>query len=125
MNDADVEMLLRREARCALPLWRQVLLYLDPFALFKDASRGPAQAREKALSYNRSLRWVLLAYVRRWLLIAGTSFLSIAPAETLAAQQSLFVIPVAALAVSACIAMTVSALTVAVYLLLGMSRSRG
>jgi hypothetical protein len=115
----DVESLLLRERRAALPLARQLLLYLDPFALFKDASRGPAPARERALSYNRAMRWVLVAYIRRWLLIAGMLFLAIAPAEALAAQARVFLIPAAALAVAFCIAITVSALTVAVYFLLG------
>ena len=43
--DAEVEVLLKREARSRLPLLRQVLIYLDPFALFKDASSGPTRAR--------------------------------------------------------------------------------
>ena len=115
------ESLLARDARAGLPLWRQLLLYLDPFALFKDASRGPVPARESALSYNRAMRWMLLAYLRRWMVIAGASFLAIAPAEAMAAQASFFIIPAAAFAVGACIAVTVVALTVAVYLLLGSS----
>src|ERR1044072_3466288 len=69
----EVEQLLRRELRAKLPLAQQVLLYLDPFAFFKDASRGTAMVRERNLSYNRGMRWVLVPYLRRWLLIA-TSF---------------------------------------------------
>ena len=119
MRDPDVEALLLRERRAALPLARQFLLYLDPFALFKDASSGPPRVRERALSYNRTMRWVLVPYIRRWLLIAASLFLAIAPIEALAAQAAFFVIPAAAIAVACCIAITVSALTVAVYLLLG------
>ena len=119
MRDPDVEALLLRERRAALPLARQFLLYLDPFALFKDASSGPPRVRERALSYNRTMRWVLVPYIRRWLLIAAALFLAIAPIEALAAQAAFFVIPAAAIAVACCIAITVSALTVAVYLLLG------
>jgi hypothetical protein len=119
----DVEALLRRERRAALPLWRQCLLYLDPFALFKDVSSGPKLAREQALSYNRAMRWILLAYVRRWAVIALGLAAVIAPAEAAAAQASFFVIPAAAAAVGACIALTVAALTVAVYVLLGSDRS--
>ena len=52
--------------RARLPLARQVLIYLDPFALFKDASSGPAPARARALSYNRAMRWMLVPYIRRW-----------------------------------------------------------
>jgi len=117
-----VEHLLRSDRRAVLPLTRQLLLYLDPFALFKDASRGPLHARERALSYNRATRWMLVPYLRRWLLIAATLFLGIAPAEAAAAQESLFIIPTAALAVGFCIAVAVIACTAAAYLLLGVSR---
>jgi hypothetical protein len=118
----DVETLLLRERRALLPLARQLALYLDPFALFKDASSGPPRMRERALSYNRAMRWILVAYIRRWILIAAMLFLAIAPTEALAAQASFFVIPAAAIAVGCTIAITVSALTLAVYLLLGTKR---
>ena len=121
MRESDVEALLLRERRAALPLARQFLLYLDPFALFKDASKGPPRVREHALSYNRAMRWVLVPYIRRWLAIAAALFIAIAPTEALAAQAAFFIIPAAALAIACCIAITVSALTVAVYLLLGAS----
>src|SRR5437763_10344734 len=117
----DVESLLMREQRARLPLPHQVALYLDPFAFFKDASCGPAPARERALSYNRAMRWMLVPYIRRWIVIAASLFLAIAPIEALAAQATIFIIPAAAIAVGCCIAITVSALTVAVYLLLGAS----
>jgi len=115
VRDEEVEALLRREFRARLPLGRQLLVYLDPFSLFKDASRG----RERALSYNRALRWVLLHYLRRWTLIAASLFVAIAPAEALAAQSRVFIIPTAAFAVGCCIAVTVAACTAAAYLLLG------
>lgn len=53
-------------------------------ALFKDASRGPHWLREGARSYNRARRPLLLTYIRRWLMIAGVSFLGISLAESLA-----------------------------------------
>jgi hypothetical protein len=115
----EVESLLSDEARSRLPLVRQVLIYLDPFALFKDASSGPARARELAMAYNRAMRWMLVAYIRRWIVIAASLALLISPAEAAAAQQAVFAIPTAALAVGCCIAATVAAVTVAVYLLLG------
>jgi hypothetical protein len=118
-GDNQVETLLHGEARSRLPLARQLLIYLDPFALFKDASQGPAPARERALSYNRAMRWMLLPYIRRWVAIAASLALLIAPAEAAAAQQAVFAIPMAAIAVGCCIAVTVTACTVAVYLLLG------
>ena len=118
MSD-QVEALLSGEARSRLPLVRQLLIYLDPFALFKDASFGPTRAREVALSYNRAMRWMLLPYIRRWIVIAAGCAVLISPAEAAAAQQAAFAIPMAAFAVGCCIALTVVAVTVAVYLLLG------
>lgn len=123
-RDGGVEALLARDARARLPLWRQMLLYFNPFALFKDASRGPAWVREQALSYNRAMRWMLLPYIRRWVLTATALFFGIAPAEALAAEASFFIIPAAALAVGSCIAITVAIWTLAVYFLLGPSASR-
>ena len=117
--DHEVELLLNGEARSRLPLLRQILIYLDPFALFKDASHGPAPARERALSYNRAMRWMLVPYIRRWIVIAASLALLISPAEAAAAQQALFAIPMAAIALGCCIAATVAVVTVAVYLLLG------
>jgi hypothetical protein len=119
LADQEVEVLLDGEARSRLPLARQLLIYLDPFALFKDASTGPLRARERALSYNRAMRWMLVPYIRRWIAIAASLALLIAPAEAAAAQQSAFTIPMAAIAVACCIAATVAAVTAAVYLLLG------
>ena len=118
MND-QVEGLLNGEARSRLPLVRQVLIYLDPFALFKDASYGPTRARESALSYNRTMRWMLVPYIRRWVAIAAALAMMISPAEAAAAQQAMFVVPMAAVAVGCCIAATVAAVTGVVYLLLG------
>ena len=122
LAEADVEELLRPDSRARLPFARQLLIYLNPFALFKDASIGTAMVRERALSYNRAMRWMLVAYMRRWILIAAGSFVGIAPAEAAAAQVSFFILPAAAFAVSACIAFTVTVLTFAAYMLLGSAR---
>ena len=122
MGGHDVEALLKSECRAALPLARQLLLYLDPFALFKDASRGSRFARECALSYNRAMRWILIPYIRRWIAIAALFFLGITPAEAMAAHGPAFLIPAAAFAVGTCLALTVTAVMVAVYFLLGMRR---
>jgi hypothetical protein len=118
----DVEALLSRQARQALPIARQFLLYLDPFALFKDASRGNAWQQEVALQYNRAMRWILLPYIRRWITIAAALFLGIFPAEALAAKQSLFIYPTVALAIGCCIAVTVTFCTLTAYLLLSNPR---
>jgi hypothetical protein len=118
----DVEILLTRQARARLPLARQLLLYLDPFAFFKDASRGPAYLQEMALAYNRGLRWLLASYLRRWVMIAASLFIAIEPAEALAAQISH--VPAAAFAVGCCIAVTVTACTAVAYILLALPRER-
>ena len=113
--------LLDRHARAALPLHRQLLLYLDPFALFMDASRGSLAARRRAQAWNRAMRWMLVPYMKRWMLIAAASFAGIVPAEALAAEGTVSVIPAAALAVGFCVAVTVTLCTAAAYLLLGAS----
>ena len=118
----DVEILLTRQARAQLPLARQFLLYLDPFAFFKDATRGPAYLQEMALAYNRGLRWLLASYLRRWVMIAASLFIAIEPAEALAAQISH--VPAAAFAVGCCIAVTVTTCTAVAYILLALPRQR-
>ena len=120
--ETDVEELLRPDSRARLPFARQLLIYLNPFALFKDASTGTAMVRERALSYNRAMRWMLVAYMRRWILIAAGSFVGIAPAEAAAAQASFFILPAAAFAVGACVAFTVTFFTFAAYVLLSAGR---
>jgi hypothetical protein len=109
----DMEALLTREARASLPFLKLLRLYLDPGALFKDATRGPWRERLNALSYNRRMRWMLLPYVRRWMVIALTFFLCIEPAQAMSS------IPAAACAVSVGVALAVAAVTVAAYFLLG------
>jgi hypothetical protein len=121
-DDAQFEALLTVEGRACLPLRHLLLLYLHPFALFMDASRGPAWRREQALSHNRARRGMLLTYLRRWLLIAAGSLLGIASAEALAAHVPLFIIPAAGFGIACSIAITVAACTYTAYVLLG-SRS--
>src|SRR5579859_3810790 len=104
---ADVESLLIREQRAQLPLPRQVLLYLDPFALFKDASSGAPRERERALSYNRAMRWMLVVYIRRWMAIAVALLVAVAPTDALAAQAKFFLIPAAVVGVGLSVATAV------------------
>ena len=66
----------------------------------------------------RSMRWMLVAYMRRWLCIAASMFLAIAPAEALAAQTRLMILP-AATAVGCCIALVMLACAAVAYLMLG------
>ena len=118
MGNDDVEALLTREARARLPFFRLLRLYLDPGALFKDATRGTAHARRLALAYNRRMRWMLLAYLRRWVVLAALFFLAVEPA------QAMSYIPAAACAVSGSIALTVTFITVLAYFFLGSVESR-
>ena len=118
-------VLLTPEGRARLPLARQLVLYLDPFALFMDASLGPAWRRERALSYNRERRFMLLTYIRRWLTIAGSSLLGIASSEALAAYAPVFIIPAAGFGIGCSIAITIAACASAAYLLLGLGRPTG
>ena len=122
MRDEEIETLLTREARSTLPLARLLLLYLDPFALFKDTSRGPASVRQRALYYNRAMRWMLIPYLRRWLVIAGSLLLAVEPTQALAADIPFFIIPAAACAVGSCLAVTVIAWTAIAYLFLTLRR---
>jgi hypothetical protein len=115
----DVETLLVRERRAMLPFARQLILYLNPFALFKNAAGGPVPAQERARSYNQAIRWILIPYIHRWIVIAAAMFAAIIPAEALASEISFFIVPAAAFAVGSCIAAVVTASTVVAYVLLG------
>jgi hypothetical protein len=122
-HDRNVEMLLEPEARALLPLSRQLMLYLDPFAFFKDASAGNPWVREAALRYNRRQRGLLLTYIRRWLSIAIASFLGIASSETLAGHVPLFIIPAAGFGIGFSVALVFAAWISTIYLLLGSPSS--
>jgi hypothetical protein len=107
-----VELLLTREARAGLSTLQLLRLYFDPGALFKDASCGSTYWRQQALAYNCRIRWILLAYLRRWGLIAATLFLGIAPVEAVSH------LPAAAVAVACTISLLVTGCTAVGYLLL-------
>jgi len=111
--EEDVERLLRREGRDRLSLARLLRIYLDPGALFKDASRGNANARARALSYNRHMRWMLVPYIQRWTMIGASLFLGIGPAEAVS------LLAAAAFAVGCSIALAITGCTATAYILLG------
>ncbi len=121
-RDEEIEALLTREAREKLPLARLLLLYLDPFALFKDASRGPASVRQRALYYNRAMRWMLIPYLRRWFVIGAALFFAIQPTQALATEIPFFIIPAAACAVGSCLAVTIIVWTAVAFVLLTLKR---
>jgi hypothetical protein len=118
------ESLLRREGRAGLPFGRLLRLYLDPGALFKDASCGSLVVREQARRYNVRHRWMLLAYVRRWMTIAVFFFASVGAAEALAAGQWFTPAMAAGFGVGFCVAVTVSVQTLIAYVLLGAGALR-
>lgn len=110
---------ITREAREAFPFLKLVRLYLDPYSLFRDVSSGPPGLRYRARLWNRRMRWMLLAYLRRWSVIAVSLFACVHPLE--AAARELTVVPVvaAACAVGSGIAITVVFQILVGYLLLG------
>ena len=123
-DQSSVEALLTPQGRQGLPLGRQMMLYLDPFAFFKDATVGTAWHRQQALSYNVARRAILLTYVRRWMLIALASFLGIGSAESLAAHAPFFIIPAAGFGIGCSIAVAVATWCAAAYLLLATQAVR-
>jgi hypothetical protein len=118
VREPRAETLLEPGTRAALPLARQVRLYLDPFALFKDATRGTALEQRQALGYNRAMRWMLLAYLRRWAVLAAAFLFCLVPLEALGAERGDFILPAAVFAVGFCIAAAVSAYALIAFVLL-------
>ncbi|HET9663676.1 MAG TPA: hypothetical protein VFP00_05550 [Burkholderiales bacterium] len=119
------ESLIRRESRAGLSFIRLLRLYLDPGALFKDASRGSLLARQQARRYNVRYRWMLLTYVRRWMTLAVFFFAGVGAAEALGPGQPFTSAVAASFAVAFCVAVTVSVQTFIAYLLLGASQVSG
>jgi hypothetical protein len=121
----EIEALLTPEARAGLPLRRQLMLYLDPFAFFKDASTGSAWTRAHARSYNLQRRSILLTYTRRWLVIAVGSFLGILCAEELAHHVPFLIIPAAGFGIGCSVSIAVAVWSTAAYVLLSAQAARG
>jgi hypothetical protein len=119
-RNEKVEVLLRHQGREGLPFGHMLLLYLDPFALFKDATHGPDTEQRQALSYNRAMRWMLLRYIRRWAAIAAASLFGAAVAETLAAGWWLLDIPALVLGTCCCVALAVIILAAGTWIMLGL-----
>jgi hypothetical protein len=109
---------LDRAARASLPLARLLRLYLDPFALFADASTGPIAAREEALAFNRTMRRMLIVYLRRWSAIGAMFYLAIIPFDLLGGERTSMAIPAAAFALAFCMAVSVIAYTLVAYVFL-------
>lgn len=124
MARREVEALLEPRSRAGLPLCVQLRLYLDPFALFKDATRGSGWMQAQALAYNRAMRWMLLAYLRRWAMLASACFLCIAPLEAVSPDRATLALPAAAFGVAFCVAVAVSAYTLIAFFMLGAPERR-
>lgn len=106
------------EGRADLSFGGLLRLYLDPGALFMDASRGSPLERQRARRYNEQHRWMLLCYARRWLAIALLFFAGVALAESLGTEHAGSIYVAAGLAVACCIAGTASFQIAVGYLLL-------
>src|SRR4051812_14082128 len=108
----DVEKLLSREGRAQLRLCQLLRIYFDPFSLFKNVNAGSLWVQSQALHYNRRVRWMLLAYLRRWVGIGITSIVAIYPMSALAQGAPLMFLPVAGLgllfSVAVCVVVMIS-----------------
>ena len=118
--EEDVEALARRDVRERLPLLRLVRLYLDPFALFKNVTIGSPRLQAEALAYNRRQRKMLLAYVRRWTVIAAACLLGALPLAAAARSDPALAVPFVGLELGFAAAVCMLLVSAAVYLLLGV-----
>lgn len=118
--EESVEALARPEVRARLPLRRLVRLYLDPFALFKNVAIGSPRLQAEALEYNRGQRRILLAYLRRWTVIALACLTSAMPLGALARAEPLLGVPFIGLELGFALAVCVLLLAGAVYFVLGV-----
>jgi hypothetical protein len=116
----DVEALLRRETRAALPLLKMLRLYLDPFALFKNVNAGDAAAQADAAAYNRRHRRMLLTFARRWSIIAAACLASVAPLTGAAAAGPVLCASFLGLELGFSIAICSAVVSIAVYVVLGL-----
>ena len=115
----DVEQLLSREGRAQLRLRQLLRIYFDPFSLFKNANAGSRRVQSQALHYNSSVRWMLLAYLRRWAAIGTTSIAAIYPMSALAEGTPFMFLPVAGLGLLFSMAVSVVVMTSVAYFFLG------
>jgi hypothetical protein len=102
------------------PFSELLLLYLDPFAFFKNIHIGPPSERVEALQYNRRHRRILLSYVRRWTTIAVLCITGMAALGALAHAEPVLYIPVLGLELGFSTAVCMVLLSVAVYVVLGL-----
>ena len=117
VRDDEVDGLLTREARMDVSFARLLLLYLYPFALLKSYSpEGPPSARKHAVAHNRSVRWILPLYIRRWTVIGATLGLVGCAAGALARTLPAFAAPAEVCGFGSCFAVFIVAMTAVVHL---------
>ena len=123
MHDArhkDIEALAHPDVRARLRLAQLLRLYLDPFALFKNVTAGPQRSQEEALRYNRRQRKMLLAYLRRWAVIAIACLSSDLALAQAAPGEPLLSVPFVGFELGFAFAVCVVLVAGAVYFLLGV-----
>ena len=90
-------------------------LYLDPFVLFKSIA-----TEADALAYNRRHRGRLLAYARRWAMIALACGGAMFPLGAAASVDPILSVPILGLEIGFSAAVCVVLLVLAVYFVLGL-----
>jgi hypothetical protein len=110
--------------RDELPLSRLLVLYLWPFAYFKDAQRGDRLARAAAYRHNRAMRRYLPLYLRRWVILSTFFYGLICTSEALAAHPLSMTDPFAMLTVASALglASAVSLIVITSYIYLYLCR---
>ena len=119
-SDRKVEALAQPEFRARLSFWQLLRLYLDPFALFKNATIGTRCAQAQALQYNRRHRRILLTYVGRWAVIGVACISSALPLAAIARSEPVLMVPILGLELGFSMAVCALLLALAVYVLLGI-----
>lgn len=115
LQKLNEEMLLRPEVRAQLSLAYQLILYFDPFLLFKDVSHGKLVERERALEYNRDHSWMLFRYITRWTVIGTALLATLVYSE---AALKAWTLLLAGIGIGTCVSFTVVFFLIGCYILL-------
>ena len=94
---------------------RRLRLFLDPFVLFKSIT-----TERDALEYNRRHRRLLLAYARRWAMIALGCGAAMFPLGAAARVDPILCLPILGLEIGFSSAVCALLLALAVYVVLGL-----
>ena len=124
MTTDQVETLARPEGRVRLSFWQLLRLYLDPFALFGNVNAGSIWAQAQAWQYNCRHRHMLLAYAKRWLVIAMACMALMQPLAALAGAEPVLFVPIVGLELGFSTAVCALLLSLAVYVILGIEAKK-